>query len=245
MLPAAYVVAAAAVLVTLAELWACSARRGRRGRHQPPAVHRLRAVVARLDVRAAESPTLARTQRVYAVLFVCMAVAFVLMLLAWKTILIGRAVEILVKSLPLVFLFAGTWAEDRLTFYDIFLKRGLTLFVTLFLFTAWFALALPWLDALGAGWWRPWAFALALLPLAMLVPALVRSGERWLDRAWFGREVSTFDAIARVLDAADDARDDQELRRRLEAAFSAAVNPPVRIDVGERVPPTGGQAGRR
>ena len=250
MLPAMYVVAAAAVLVTLAELWGVF-------RTPRPTQDDVKTSVAALFIvcglwsawvsmragRAHESAKLARTQRVYAVLFVCMAVAFVLMLLAWKTILIGRAVEILVKSLPLVFLFAGTWVEDRLTFYDIFLKRGLTVFVTLFLFTGWFALTLPWLDSLGAGWWRPWAYALALLPLAVLVPALVRSGERWLDRAWFGREVSTFDAIARVLDAADDARDDQELRRRLEAAFSAAVNLPVRIDVGERVPPTGGQAG--
>jgi anti-sigma regulatory factor (Ser/Thr protein kinase) len=73
---------------------------------------------------------------------------------------------------------------------------------------------------------------------------LVRAGEHWLDRAWFGRQVSTFDAIGQVLDAADEARDEGELVSRLEGALGAAMNLPVRISTSllPAVPAQGGAA---
>lgn len=192
-----------------------------------------------VTVRAGRRPdhvVHARTHRVLTTLFLAMSVVFVLMLIAWQAVFIGRAVEIVVTSLPLVFLFAGTWLEDRLTFFDIFLKRGFRLLLTLVLLTACAAVVLPLVEMLGVGWWRPVAFALALLPAVMLLPRLTQFGDRWLDRVWFGRRVSASEAIEHLLDAAKGARDEDALRARVATAIAEATNLAVHIDVDVQDP---------
>ena len=76
------------------------------------------------------------------------------------------------RSAPIYFMIASVYFEDRFAFYDLVLKRGLLLLLSV----AALALALTRLaamaEALPGGLARPWLFAVALAPVAMVMPWL-------------------------------------------------------------------------
>ena len=95
--------------------------------------------------------------------------------------------DLLATSLPLAFLFVGTYHDNRFEFFDVLIKRGLSLLLTIVLLTAYFGLVLPQLEGFGLGWARPWVYAVALLPVAMSLPWFYRKLGDKLDSVWLGR----------------------------------------------------------
>ena len=94
-------------------------------------------------------------------------------------------VEVMAKSLPLMFFFVASYHENRFEFFDLFVKRGVSLIVTIAALTAWFA----------ASWAAPWLDAIVLLPLAVSLPWIYARLGALLDRRWLGRRFSTIEAV--------------------------------------------------
>jgi len=140
---------------------------------------------------------------------------------------LGRLVRIVGSSMPLAFIFAGTYFDQRFVFLDVFLKRGLSLLLTVVLLTFYFALLLPRLDGLELDWARPWVWAVLLLPVAMSLPWVFGRLDQWLDAVWLGRRYTVIEAVksflARMQRATSAAGLVDEAQRGLGAIFHAAV----------------------
>jgi hypothetical protein len=132
----------------------------------------------------------------------------------------GSLLEVLPKSLPLVFVFVSTWFESRFAFFDIFVKRGFSLLVGLAALVLWFSAVLPSLGPRASDPTAPWLFALALLPVVALAPWVYRQVSRSLDRRLLGRPYSPVDAVTRVLSALRSATSEAEAVARTEEALA-------------------------
>jgi len=186
-------------------------------------------------VRAArpqESPDERASRRWMLGLFAFVVVAFLPMTF-WQVTRdrMGDVLDVVGRSMPLAFLFVGTYYESRFEFFDLMVKRGLSLLATIVLLAAWFGLAAPWLAAEPLAWAGPWAMALGLLPLAMALPWLHRRLGGWLDEAWFGRQFTTVEAVKHFLGGLEQATTEAELVARARDAIGGIMRAPVAIEL--------------
>jgi signal transduction histidine kinase len=141
---------------------------------------------------------------------------------------IGAIVELAAKSLPLVFMFVGTYNENRFRFFDLFVKRGASMVVTLAGLTVSFALFLPVLRLFAQSWAAPWVFAVILLPTAIAIPWINRYVGAVLDRRWLGRRYSAVDAVKHFIGSLRSATTEDQLRQQarsgLEEIFGAKAD---------------------
>ncbi len=146
--------------------------------------------------------------------------------------IVGGSLEILTKSLPIVFMFVGTYFESRFEFFDIFVKRGLALFVTLGLLVGAFAGVLPFLHRYDATWSAPWIYAVVFLPLAMALPWLHGRIGAMLDRRWLGRHYNTVGAVKHFLGGLRSATTEEQIVQQAETGLTGIFDAPaaVRLD---------------
>jgi anti-sigma regulatory factor (Ser/Thr protein kinase) len=141
---------------------------------------------------------------------------------------IGAIVELAAKSLPLVFMFVGTYNENRFEFFDLFVKRGASVVVTLAGLTVSFALLLPLLRLFAHTWADPWLFAVILLPTAVAIPWINRYVGAVLDRRWLGRRYSAVEAVKHFIGSLRSATTEDQLRQQarsgLEEIFGAKAD---------------------
>ncbi len=137
---------------------------------------------------------------------------------------------------PLLFLSATTYYENRFEFYDLLVKRGAMLLATLLTLGAFFAVALPLLDALPRDTTRPWLFALAAVPLMMGAPRMARVLSRQLDRAWFGRYFTPVTAVTTVLASMQSATDEASLIAAAETSLKEVLGVTVRLGTEDVTP---------
>lgn len=135
---------------------------------------------------------------------------------------------LIAPSFPLLFVFVGTYYQERFTFFDVFVKRGTYSFLALLLLAAYFTLTSYYLGEVEPGWALPWFYALSLLPLALCLPWIYRKLESWLDRVWLGREFSPVEAVKYFLSGVQAATSERELiesaRERLSRIFQASTD---------------------
>ena len=124
------------------------------------------------------------------------------------------------RSTPLAFLLVSVYYESRIEFYDLVIKRGVLLVMSVVLTGAVLALTLGSVSDLPDGPARPWIFAVLLLPLAMVMPWLHDRIGRLLDRWWFGREFTPIEAVRHVLGAMQQSADEPALIAATEATLS-------------------------
>jgi two-component system LytT family sensor kinase len=148
-------------------------------------------------------------------LFVVMIGLFVAMVL-----LPNDGLSFIARSTPLIFLVVSVYYENRIEFYDLVIKRGILLLITLVLTGSVLAVTLGSLSAIPEGPSRPWIFAVLLLPVAMVMPWLHDRVSRLLDRWWFGREFTPVDAVKHVLGAMQQAADEASLLTATETTLS-------------------------
>lgn len=179
-----------------------------------------------------------RSRSSHLALFGGMAMLFVLLLSVNRTsphtVIVFGALEIAAKSLPLAFMFVGTYFESRFEFFDIFVKRGISLVTTLMLLAAAFGLTLPLLKRYDAAWTGPWVYAVVLLPLAMAMPWLHARIGRMLDERWFGRRFSTVDAVKHFLAVLRSATTDDQLVERAETGLATIFDAPAAVRLAGR-----------
>jgi signal transduction histidine kinase len=153
-------------------------------------------------------------------LFLVMIAVFVALNVLREFDLLIRTLDVSVRMTPLAFLLVSVYFENRIEFYDLVIKRGVLLLMSLVLTGGVLALALGALDAMPEGATRPWIFAVLLLPLAMVMPWLHDRVSRLLDRLWFGREFTPVEAVKHVLGAMQQAPDESSLLAATESALT-------------------------
>jgi len=167
----------------------CIALVARRGRTNP------------LSLRDRES------RRSMLVLFGCMIAVFMLLFLIGTfgegprpgLATFSGFVEIVARSLPLVFVFVGTYYENRFQFFDLFVKRGAGFVISIVVLTIWLALMLPVLRPVVSMWAAPWIVAIALTPAVVVIPWLYVIASRVLDRRWLGRRFTPTEALSHFM----------------------------------------------
>ncbi len=136
-------------------------------------------------------------------------------------------------SIPLVFMFTGTYHGSRFEFVDLFVKRGVFFFLCVAVLAAIFGLILPRAAALGLGAGQPWALAVLMLPFALALPWVHRRLGRWLDSVWLGRILPPVEAIKRFLAGLRDAVTREQLADQAERGLAAIFRAPVRVRLGD------------
>ncbi len=205
--------------------------------------------------RSARTPDQARLANVMIFLFTGMSGLFIAMIFMDEQRLIVEILNRLTRTAPLYFLIASVYFENRFAFYDLVVKRAVMILLSVLVLGVFLAATLPWLQELPGGPGRPWLFAVALVPVAMVMPWLLSRAERWLDRMWLGREFTPVEAVKHVLAAMQPATDERSLVAATEARLSDIFGSPIAILIGDQKPegaamemdvamPTAGQAVR-
>jgi anti-sigma regulatory factor (Ser/Thr protein kinase) len=135
-------------------------------------------------------------------------------------------------SLPLVFMFTGTYHESRFEFVDLFVKRFVYFGVALAILAGFFAVVPPVTDGIATSVPRPFLLALLLLPVAIVLPWLHRRLSRWLDHVWLGRLLPPVEAIKRFLAGLRDAVTREQLIEQAERGLAAIFRAPAQVRLG-------------
>ncbi len=176
-------------------------------------------------------------------LFASMIVLFLVLSFARERQLLIEILDVAVRTTPLAFLVVSVYFENRIEFYDLVIKRGVILVLSLLVLGSGLAMSLDWLDRVPANLARPWLFAVILLPLAMLMPWLHGRVGRLLDRLWFGRDFTPVEAVKHVLGAMQQATDQVSLIAATETTLSEMFRRHVVILLEEQpLPDKGGVA---
>lgn len=181
-----------------------------------------------------------RLRKVMLLLFGVMTLLFLAQIVSeQQRLLISSALTRMTRAVPLVFLIVSVYFENRFEFYDLVIKRGVILVLSLLVFGTFLLFGLPWLEQLPQGGARPWLFAVALVPVAMVMPWIYRHAERWLDRMWFGREFTPVEAVKHVLAVMQSATDEPSLVTATERSLSDIFGVPIVVLIDDAAPPAG------
>jgi signal transduction histidine kinase len=191
-------------------------------------------LVRRQHPPASATPDQKRLVKAINILFAVMIGQFVAMNVVQETSWMFDAVMLAGRSTPLAFLLVSVYYENRIEFYDLVIKRGVLLVMSVVLTGAVLALSLGSVSDLPDGPARPWIFAVLLLPLAMVMPWLHDRVGRLLDRWWFGREFTPIEAVKHVLGAMQQAADEPALINATETSLSEIFRRPIAIVAGRR-----------
>lgn len=149
-------------------------------------------------------------------------------------VIVIQFLDFVVRATPLMFLLVSVYFENRLEFYDLVVKRGVLLILSLVVLAGALALNLRWIDQLSTGATRAWLFAVLLLPIAMALPWLHSQVGRVLDRLWFGREFTPVEAVKHVLGAMQQATDEGSLIAATESTLSEMFRRRIVIALADR-----------
>ena len=147
--------------------------------------------------------------------------------------------EISARSLPLPFLFVAAYFEHRFEFFDLFVKGGLSLLLTIAVLTGVFALLLPFFQSVHASPAAPWIYAVILLPVVTALPWLYGRVSATLDRWWLGRRFTTVEAVTHFLAGLRSATNEDQLIERAEQGLAEIFDAEVRVQLSPaQTPPS-------
>ncbi len=148
------------------------------------------------------------------------------------TAVIGDLIEVIAKSLPLVFVFVSTYYENRFAFFDLFVKRGVGFVMSIAVLTIWLAVILPVLRPLVSTWAAPWIFAIALIPVVVVIPWLYVILSDALDRRWLGRRFSPPEALSHFMGALRSATTSAQLIARAQDGLKDIFGADATVTLG-------------
>jgi hypothetical protein len=173
----------------------------------------------------------AKRQSMIGLYYYLLVMTFVMVLLAVSDVGWERLGFLVGTSMPLLFVSVAIYHEHRFAFFDLILKRGLALMLTIGATTGYLALMLPLLGRLSLEGRRAFVYAVALLPVTVVLPWLYRKLGSLLDRLWLGRRFTTVEAVKEFLSGLQRATDERELVRHAESGLSTIFGAPTRIDL--------------
>lgn len=175
------------------------------------------------------------------VLYWLMVAIFLLLFAAAEMNSFGAAFEALMalvaRSLPLTFMFVITYSENRFEFFDLFVKRGLSMLVALVVLAGSLALGQQWLGSTSAGAATVWIYAFALLPVVLALPWVQAQLTTFLDRRWLGRHFTAGDAVKEFITFVRPASTEADLTARAARSLSAIFAAPALVLIGDTRPP--------
>jgi signal transduction histidine kinase len=182
------------------------------------------AVITRKDRNANLAARQRQARRSILILFACMIAVFVLVFAITLVtdngprprFALGDILEVVAKSLPLVFVFVGTYYENRFQFFDIFVKRGAGFLMAIAVLTMWLAVMLPLMRPVVSTAAAPWIFAIALTPAVIVIAWLYVVLSTTLDRRWLGRRFSPSEALSHFMGALRSATTEPQLMARAQ-----------------------------
>ncbi len=189
--------------------------------------------------RPTPTPNQAGLRTVMIGLYISLGTVFLALLFLQEQRLLVASLDRVARSSPIYFLIASIYFENRFEFYDLVVKRGLLILSSVIMLGTFLVGTLPWLEDLPAGAARPWLFAVALVPAAMILPWLHTSLERWLDRIWLGREFTPVEAVKHVLLAMQPATDEATLVAATESRLCEIFGARIAVLLGDQLPPAG------
>jgi len=189
--------------------------------------------------RPEATPSQQRMRTVMIFLFAAMSGVFIALVFMQEQRLLVSILERITRAAPLYFMIASVYFENRFEFYDLVVKRASLMLLSILTLGTFLAVGLVWMEQLPAGAARPWLFAVALAPIAMLMPWLHARVERWLDRMWLGREFTSVEAVKHVLSAMESATDEPSLIQATEAQLSEIFGARIVVLVGDQQPAAG------
>jgi GAF domain-containing protein len=138
------------------------------------------------------------------------------------------AVAFGIDASALAFVFIVTYYTERLTFFDVLVKKAAFVFSSLLLLTLYFAFVTQRIWAMNLrGWIGTLIWALSVWPIVLWAPWGQRQLSLWVDRLWLGRRFSPAEATRHFLAGLRGAISAAELRslaeQRLSAIFQADV----------------------
>ena len=175
-----------------------------------------------------------RLRSVMIFLFIAMSGVFIALIFMREQGLMVAILERITRSAPLYFLIASIYFESRFEFYDLVVKRAALIVLGIVVLGVYLVAALPFIEGVPAGASKPWLFAVALTPVAMVMPWLMATVESWLDRMWLGREFTATEAVTHVLAAMQPATDERTLIDAAEARLSEIFGARIAVLVGSR-----------
>lgn len=140
-------------------------------------------------------------------------------------------------SLPLMFIFVGVYQENRFEFFDLFVKRGATMLLTVGLLFVWLWAISAVVEPVARPETRPWIYAILMLPLGLAVPWIHKRLGSFLDNRWLGRRFSTVEAAKHFLAGMQEASCEEELVEAAQVGLAEIFQAPVRVDLGLREAP--------
>jgi signal transduction histidine kinase len=142
----------------------------------------------------------------------------------------GPVIAFGLDTCALAFVFIVTYYTERLTFFDVLVKRAAFVFSSLLLLTLYFQFVTPFLWAMHLrGWITPLVWALSVWPIVLLAPWGQRKLSRWVDRLWLGRRFSPAEATRYFLADLQGAISAVELRKLAEQHLSAIFQADVEV----------------
>ena len=179
--------------------------------------------------RRERSPDQLRLRSVMIFLFIAMSGVFIALIFMREEGLLISILDRITRSAPIFFLIASVYYESRFDFYDLVVKRAAMIMLSIIVVGVYLALAMQWLDRVPAGMSRPWLLAVALAPVAMVMPWLMARVEDWLDRMWLGRKFTPVEAVKQVLAAMQSATDETSLIRATEGKLQEIFSAPIAV----------------
>ena len=184
--------------------------------------------------RREHSPDQLGLRTVMIFLFIALSGVFIALIFMREQRLLVQVLDRVARSAPLFFLIASVYYESRFDFYDLVVKRAVLIMLSIVVVGLYLAVALQWMDRVPVGASRPWLLAVALAPVAMVMPWLVARVEQWLDRMWLGREFAPVEAVTHVLGAMQPATDERTLIEAAESRLGDIFGTRIAVLVGPR-----------
>ena len=155
---------------------------------------------------------------------------FMILQLAWRPFWFDTLVEFLP---PLAFVLVTVYYGERLTFFDVFAKRGLFFLIGLAVLTGYFALISPHLAFRRLVFVQSWMTALALIPLVFATPWLYAKLNSWIDRSWLGRRFSLASTAEIFSENLRNTANEPDLFECSEASLSYIFQSKACVDSGD------------
>ncbi len=131
---------------------------------------------------------------------------------------------------PLIFLFLVTYYVERLTFFDVLIKKGVMASFSFALLAVYFVWLMPWMLRFR---WSLLVWALSVWPIVLIQPWLYRRLSAWLDRLWLGRRFSPIEASEHFLDGLQGAISEPELAGLAEQRLRDIFRSEAEVSLGQ------------